>query len=221
MDWSLVFSQGDAVLVTVFVTLLLMSVSSWWLILWRGVRLWQTRRHQRRLADAFWQAPDLDVAAQHVAASDSALARIARSGLDALHHYRQHAERTLGKACGIDDYLTRTIRQSLSRETGELEHGMTWLATVGSVSPFIGLFGTVWGIYHALTGIAAAGQVSIGAVSGPIGEALVATAAGLAAAIPAVVAYNAFLRANRVLTQEMDGFAHDLHAQLLTETGDR
>ena len=221
MDWSLVFSQGDAVLVTVFVTLLLMSVSSWWLILWRGARLWQTRRRQRRLADAFWQAPDLDVAAQHVAASDSALARIARAGLDALHHYRQHAERTLGKACGIDDYLTRTIRQSLSRETGELEHGMTWLATVGSVSPFIGLFGTVWGIYHALTGIAAAGQVSIGAVSGPIGEALVATAAGLAAAIPAVVAYNAFLRANRVLTQEMDGFAHDLHAQLLTETGDR
>lgn len=93
---------------------------------------------------------------------------------------------------------------------------MTWLATVGATAPFVGLFGFGWGIYHALVGIAGAGQLSIAAVAGPIGEALVATAAGLAAAIPAVVAYDVFLRANRVIAQDLDGFAHDLHAQLLS-----
>ena len=216
MDLSLVFSQGDGILIAVFLSLLLMSISSWWLILTRSIHLFQTKRQNRQFSEAFWQATDLHSATQLIHGQEAPLARVAQSGLDSLNRHQAQATRTLGQHCSLDEFLVRNIRMSLARETGRLEHGMTWLATVGATAPFVGLFGTVWGIYHALVGIAGAGQLSIAAVAGPIGEALVATAAGLAAAIPAVVAYNAFLRANRVIAQALDGFAHDLHAQLLS-----
>ena len=196
-----------------------MSVTSWWLILRRSLSRWSVRQANQQLSQAFWDAPDLDAAARLAEQHDAPLARIARAGLDGLGHYRRNQNHALGQACGIDEFLVRTIRMALARETARLESGLTWLATVGSVAPFVGLFGTVWGIYHALVGIGAAGQITLAAVSGPIGEALVATAAGLAAAIPAVVAYNAFTRVNRVDSQEMDGFAHDFHAQLIAAGG--
>ena len=218
MDVSLVMEQGDAVLIGVFALLLAMSLGSWWLILQRSLVLARLSRQARQWSRQFWAADSLDSARGQLG-SPLPHARIATAGLEGLDHYRQHAQRSLGAACGLDEFLVRTIRMALSRETGRLESGLTWLATVGSIAPFVGLFGTVWGIYHALVGIAAEGQVSIGTVSGPIGEALVATAAGLFAAIPAVVAYNAFTRVNRVLSQDMDSFAHDLHAQLLTVAG--
>ena len=219
MDLSLVFRQGDGVLMSVFLLLLAMSVTSWWLILRRSLSRWSVRQANQQLSQAFWDAPDLDAAARLAEQHDAPLARIARAGLDGLGHYRRNQNHALGQACGIDEFLVRTIRMALARETTRLESGLTWLATVGSVAPFVGLFGTVWGIYHALVGIGAAGQITLAAVSGPIGEALVATAAGLAAAIPAVVAYNAFTRVNRVDSQEMDGFAHDFHAQLIAAGG--
>ena len=219
MDLSLVFRQGDGVLMSVFLLLLAMSVTSWWLILRRSLSRWSVRQANQQLSQAFWDAPDLDAAARLAEQHDAPLARIARAGLDGLGHYRRHQNHALGQACGIDEFLVRTIRMALARETARLESGLTWLATVGSVAPFVGLFGTVWGIYHALVGIGAAGQITLAAVSGPIGEALVATAAGLAAAIPAVVAYNAFTRVNRVDSQEIDGFAHDFHAQLIAAGG--
>ena len=219
MDLSLVFRQGDGVLMSVFLLLLAMSVTSWWLILRRSLSRWSVRQANQQLSQAFWDAPDLDAAARLAEQHDAPLARIARAGLDGLGHYRRNQNHALGQACGIDEFLVRTIRMALARETARLESGLTWLATVGSVAPFVGLFGTVWGMYHALVGIGAAGQITLAAVSGPIGEALVATAAGLAAAIPAVVAYNAFTRVNRVDSQEMDGFAHDFHAQLIAAGG--
>lgn len=219
MNLSLVFRQGDGVLMSVFLLLLAMSVTSWWLILRRSLSRWSVRQANQQLSQAFWDAPDLDAAARLAEQHDAPLARIARAGLDGLGHYRRNQNHALGQACGIDEFLVRTIRMALARETARLESGLTWLATVGSVAPFVGLFGTVWGIYHALVGIGAAGQITLAAVSGPIGEALVATAAGLAAAIPAVVAYNAFTRVNRVDSQEMDGFAHDFHAQLIAAGG--
>lgn len=219
MDLSLVFRQGDGVLMSVFLLLLAMSVTSWWLILRRSLSRWSVRQANQQLSQAFWDAPDLDAAARLAEQHDAPLARIARAGLDGLGHYRRNQNHALGQACGIDEFLVRTIRMALARETARLESGLTWLATVGSVAPVVGLFGTVWGIYHALVGIGAAGQITLAAVSGPIGEALVATAAGLAAAIPAVVAYNAFTRVNRVDSQEMDGFAHDFHAQLIAAGG--
>ena len=217
MDLSLVFKQGDPLLMGVFMILIIMSVVSWSLIVMRVWRLFRLRQSNQQFSQAFWQAENWEQAQNLAASSNSPLAALAKAGAEGLAHYQQNATRTLGKSCGLDEYLVRTIRMRLMLENSQLERGLTWLATTGSVAPFIGLFGTVWGIYHALIAIAGAGQNSIAAVSGPIGEALVATAAGLAAAIPAVVAYNSFVRANRVVQQEMDSFAHDVHAQLLNK----
>jgi biopolymer transport protein ExbB/TolQ len=114
------------------------------------------------------------------------------------------------------EFLTRAMRQSIVRSSAKLESGLTALASIGTIAPFVGLFGTVWGIYHALLGIASAGSASIDKISGPVGEALIMTAAGLFVAIPAALAYNAFVRFNRVELAELDGFAHDLHAYLNT-----
>ncbi|KJV25408.1 biopolymer transporter ExbB [Aquitalea magnusonii] len=212
-----VFQQGDVVLSTTFMILILMSIATWSLILQRGVQTYRLRRANRQAEAALWDAPDWSSAEQALADSTAPMAHITREGLAALRHHQQHAERSLGKACDLNEFVTRAIRKALAQENARQESGMTVLASVGSTAPFIGLFGTVWGIYHALVNIGTAGQVSIATVAGPIGEALIATAAGLAAAIPAVLAYNTFTRTQRVLSQQLDHFAHDLHAQLLTQ----
>ncbi|GGY12761.1 MotA/TolQ/ExbB proton channel family protein [Paludibacterium paludis] len=220
MNLLTVFHQGDAVLITVFLLLAGMSVMTWYLILVRFFGHWRTSRANKATEHTLWSASDWRAAEGSLRDSASSYANLARAGLAALRHYHANKDRSLGEACNLNDFLTRAIRKSLSQETGKQESGMTLLASVGSTAPFIGLFGTVWGIYHALVNIGQQGQVSIATVSGPIGEALVATAAGLAAAIPAVLAYNALTRMQRVMAQEMDYFAHDLHAQLLTQAGE-
>jgi biopolymer transport protein ExbB len=126
------------------------------------------------------------------------------------------ADATLGASVDRAELVTRVLRQEMTQASARLESGLTFLASVGSTAPFVGLFGTVWGIYHALIGIASSGQVMIDKVAGPVGEALVMTAAGLAVAIPAVLAYNAFTRMNRVVLADLDGFAHDLLALVTT-----
>ncbi|WP_373975747.1 MotA/TolQ/ExbB proton channel family protein [Chitinibacter sp. SCUT-21] len=219
MDLSLVLHSGDPILQSVFGLLVLMSIVSWVVIIARSRLLWVMKRHQQKFMASFWQAQDWQEALSLAVKHQAPAAKLACAGADSLRHYRAHEGGGLGQAVSLDDYLVRNLRTKLSQETAKMERGLTWLATTGSVSPFIGLFGTVWGIYHALVGIATAGNASLTTVAAPIGEALVATAAGLAVAIPAVVAYNAFIRSNRRLAQELDGFTHDLHAQLLTEGG--
>lgn len=219
MDLSLVLHSGDPILQSVFGLLVLMSVVSWVVIIARSRLLWVMKRHQQKFMASFWEAGDWQEALGLAARHQAPAAKLARAGADSLRHYRAHEGGGLGKAVSLDDYLVRNLRTKLSQETAKMERGLTWLATTGSVAPFIGLFGTVWGIYHALVGIATAGNASLSTVAAPIGEALVATAAGLAVAIPAVIAYNAFIRSNRRFAQELDGFTHDLHAQLLTEGG--
>ena len=132
---------------------------------------------------------------------------------------RQAANLPVGEgslAAQIDrsELITRALRQRINEASARLESGLTFLASVGATAPFVGLFGTVWGIYRALLGIAAAGTIAIEKVAGPVGEALIMTALGLAVAIPAVLAYNAFTRVNRMVLAQLDGFAHDLHAYL-------
>jgi biopolymer transport protein ExbB len=124
------------------------------------------------------------------------------------------AEGTLASQTDRSELITRALRQRINEAAGRLEAGLTMLASVGSTAPFVGLFGTVWGIYHALINIASSGQIAIDKVAGPVGEALIMTAFGLAVAIPAVLAYNAFTRVNRMVLSQLDGFAHDLHAFL-------
>jgi len=216
MDIALVFAQGDWVLIGVFLTLLIMSVATWALIFGKTVSALRMGQANRGFQSAFWDARGNAQALTKAEASASPLAAIARAGIRGLNHYRSRDPQRLGDACSTDEFLVRTIRNALSREQGKLQRGLTVLASVGSTAPFVGLFGTVWGIYHALLDIAVAGNASMDVVAGPLGEALVATAAGLAAAIPAVLAYNAVNRFNRNQAQEMDAFAHDLHVYLTT-----
>jgi biopolymer transport protein ExbB len=216
MDISLVFEQGDWVLIGVFLTLLLMSVATWALIFGKTASAMRIGQANRDFQSAFWDARGNGQALARAEASSSPLAAIARAGIRGLNHYRSRDPQRLGDACSPDEFLVRSIRNALSRQQAQQQSGLTVLASVGSTAPFVGLFGTVWGIYHALMDIAAAGNASMEVVAGPLGEALVATAAGLAAAIPAVLAYNAANGFNRSQAQEMDAFAHDLHAYLTT-----
>lgn len=217
MDLAIVFREGDWVLIGVFLILITMSSWTWYLILAKSLWLRRVRRANQHFVQAFWDATDIHTARQQAQAADAApLARLADGAISALEHFRQRTQTRLAEVSGLDEFLIRNLRNGINRETSKTAAGMTVLASVGSTAPFVGLFGTVWGIYHALIAISQSGSAGIEMVAGPLGEALVATAAGLAAAIPAVLAYNAFNRANRSLAEELDGFAHDLHAFLTT-----
>ncbi|NQD38976.1 MotA/TolQ/ExbB proton channel family protein [Permianibacter sp. IMCC34836] len=214
MNFMLVFEQNDPVLISTFLLLILMSSITWFVILLRGFVFLRTRAAIKREIALFWKSKDLTSARKAVEKSNQPVGRMAKAGLHALDEFHDN-EKTFAEACGLDDYLVRCIRNALNLETQRLEGGMTVLASIGSTAPFVGLFGTVWGIYHALLAIASSGQATLDAVAGPMGEALVATAAGLFAAIPAVLAYNTFVRGNKVVQNHLDSFAHDLHHSLL------
>ena len=212
------WAQSDLVIRLVAAILLLMSVISWYLILVRGVRQLRARRSVDAV-DAFWAAPDLGTGLQRLGeqAPDSPFEALARQGAAAADHLRRHThEDTLGGKLDASEFMTRALRKSISLSTSTLENGLTMLASIGSTAPFVGLFGTVWGIYHALVNISASGLATLDKVAGPVGEALIMTAFGLFVAIPAVLAYNAFTRANRVELSELDAFAHDLLAWFST-----
>jgi len=216
--FSAFLAQSDALLWTVMIALLAMSLASWYLIITKTARGWRIRRAANAFAVFFWQAPSLEAVTERLEqrTPHEPFARVAQQGIQAAAHYDLHAARRLGEACMHDEFVTRAIRHGIARETARLESGLTVLASVGSTAPFIGLFGTVWGIYHALAAIGASGEATLERVAGPVGEALIMTALGLAVAIPAVLAYNALVRHNRVLLDELDGFAHDLHSFLTT-----
>jgi biopolymer transport protein ExbB len=209
------WSQGDAITHTVAYLLLLMSVLSWYYIFSKAWSSWRIRRSAGTL-DSFWKAPTLNdaVAVLKNADSENVYAPLASQGAEAANVTSQAG--SLNAAVDPGELITRTLRQEINRVSSRLESGLTLLASVGSTAPFVGLFGTVWGIYHALLAVSTAGTVQIDKVAGPVGEALVMTALGLVVAIPAVLAYNAFTRVNRVTLAELDAFAHDLHAYLTT-----
>ena len=209
------WQAGDAVTHSVAYLLLGMSVISWYLILSKCWEAWRLRRGARAALQRFWSAPTLDEAIVRLRHDDreQVFAPLAERAQQAA---LRPAEATIAAAVGRDEMVTRALRQEMNRTAARLEKGLTFLASVGATAPFVGLFGTVWGIYHALLAIAASGQVLIDRIAGPVGEALIMTAAGLAVAIPAVLAYNAFTRVNRVVLAELDGFAHDLLALVTT-----
>jgi biopolymer transport protein ExbB len=207
------WAQADAVIRFTAYVLLAMSIGSWFLILWKTWAWLRVRRASREL-DKFWQAHSLDEAVALLKPLDgeSIFVPLASSAATAVN--APVSENTLAAQTTRSELLTRLLRQRINEAAARLESGLTFLASVGSTAPFIGLFGTVWGIYHALISIASTGTISIEKVAGPVGEALIMTAFGLAVAIPAVLAYNAFTRVNRVMLAQLDGFAHDLHAFL-------
>ena len=206
-------SQGDAVTKLVAVVLLAMSVASWVVILWKAWLLRRATGDVRRSTAAFWQSPSVVEAQQRVGAFDRE--SLVLPLIDAT---QASAPGSLAAAGDRSQQLTRMLRDALHRVLDKLQFGQVLLATVGSTAPFVGLLGTVWGIYHALTGIAASGQITIDKVAGPVGESLIMTAAGLAVAIPAVLGYNIFGRFIGRIEADLEGFARDLR-ELLTHPG--
>jgi biopolymer transport protein ExbB len=205
------WQQGDAITRSVAVLLLLMSISAWVVIFWKGWLLRRVRLDIERAVPAFWAAPDLSVGREQLMVFDregvleplvsAAMASPSANTLEARGH--------------VESQLTRRLRDALHAVLGQLQYGQVLLASIGSTAPFIGLFGTVWGIYHALLSISAAGSITIERVSGPVGEALVMTAAGLAVAIPAVLAYNIFGKRVAASEADLEGFAHDLREMIV------
>jgi biopolymer transport protein ExbB len=205
--------QGDAVSMTVVLLLLAMSVGSWVVILWKSWLLRRASQDVLRCVAAFWQSSSVEVALTQFKAFD-------REALltPMVQATRTEAPGTLAAAGDRAQQLTRVLRDALHLSLAKLQHGQVLLATVGSTAPFVGLLGTVWGIYHALIGIAQEGQVSIDKISGPVGESLIMTAAGLAVAIPAVLAYNVLGRSIGRLEAELEGFARDLRELAVSQT---
>jgi len=207
-------SQTDALGKTVLLLLLALSVASWYLIVTKGLANYLASRRADAFLKQFWAADSLqevrDVLLRRT--DDSAFAELARQALDAVSDSEKHGMQKLAAAGGLSEFLTRLLRNGIDQEASRLEHGLTVLASAGSAAPYIGLFGTVWGIYRALVNIGLSGQGTLDKVSGPIGEALIMTALGLAVAIPALLAFNAFNRRNRVWLAKLDAFAHDLYA---------
>lgn len=199
------FLQGDALTKGVALLLLAMSVGSWVVILWKSWLLRRASADVTRCVAAFWRSASVDEALQKLKAFD-------REALVAplVVATKLEANGTLAAAGDKSQQLTRVLRDALHAALTKLQYGQVLLATVGSTAPFVGLLGTVWGIYHALIGIANAGQVTIDKISGPVGEALIMTAAGLAVAIPAVLAYNVLGRSIGRIEAELEGFARDL-----------
>lgn len=206
--WSLV-AQGGLVSQIVAVFLLAMSVASWVVILWKAWLLRRAVGDVARSIAAFWQSKSVDDAREKVAAFDRE-----SLVLPLLTATTIEANGTLAASGDKSHQLTRVLRDALHAVLHKLQFGQTLLATVGSTAPFVGLLGTVWGIYHALIGIASAGQITIDKVSGPVGEALIMTAAGLAVAIPAVLAYNIFGGYINRIEADLEGFARDLRELL-------
>ncbi|MBI3902720.1 MAG: MotA/TolQ/ExbB proton channel family protein [Nitrosomonadales bacterium] len=206
-------SQCDAMGQGVLVLLLLLSVASWYLIVTKAVANVGARKRADAFLKQFWEAASLQQMKTTLSASsdDNAFSDLARQALTVSDGQQKGVEKLLA-AGGMSEYLTRVLRNGIDQEATRVEHGLTVLASAGSAAPFVGLFGTVWGIYHALVQIGMSGQGTLDKVAGPVGEALIMTAVGLAVAIPAVLAYNAFTRRNRLWLARLDNFAHDLYA---------
>jgi biopolymer transport protein ExbB len=212
-----VWTEGDLVTRGVFLLLAGMSLASWGVI---AVKALDQRRCAReaKAVERFWSAPDFAAGLDQLDPdADNPFRTLALEGRDASAHLGQGEGRArLQDGMDASDWVTRCLRNAIDDCTAQLQAGLAVLASVGSTAPFVGLFGTVWGIYHALMSIGLAGQATIDKVAGPIGEALIMTALGLAVAIPAVLGYNALVRGNKRVLHKLNRFAHDLHAYFVT-----
>ena len=203
------FAVSWAVLITLFI---MSAMSIYWIVIntFKNISL---RRSADRVVSTFWETPNAQDAIRYMEEQprNEPFSKIALDAAQAAAHHQRSDGSRLAETMNRSEFVDRALRQAVTRESMRLEGGLTVLATVGSTAPFVGLLGTVWGIYGALIRIGATGQASIDAVAGPVGEALIMTALGLFVAIPAVLAYNAFVRANRNTYSKFDTFAHDLH----------
>ena len=213
------WTQGDGVTRAVASLLLIMSLASWVVMLGKALDIMRYKALAQR-TEAFWHSKDFAGGMEALSAGkgtphNNPFVQLAHAGQEATAHHR-NTQAQLHDTLDVSDWISRTLRNSIDDSTARFQSGLAVLASVGSTAPFVGLFGTVWGIYHALVGIGASGQAGIETVAGPIGEALIMTALGLAVAIPAVLGYNALLRGNKFILTKLNRFAHDLHAYFVT-----
>ena len=212
------WTQGDFVIRSVTLALAVMSLLSWYVIVVKALQQARLRKLSAAAGDSFWHTKSFEDGLRVLGPTGrSPFRTLAEQGAEAAAHHEQNKEDLHG-ALNVSDWIVSCLRRSIDDTIGHLQSGLSILASIGSTAPFVGLFGTVWGIYHALIGIGAAGQASIEKVAGPVGEALIMTALGLAVAVPAVLGYNALIRGNKVILASLNRFAHDLHAYLLTGT---
>src|SRR5436190_5048342 len=206
-------SEPNYVGLGVFIVLMVMSVGAWWYTIVNLIKNTVVRSRADRVIRTFWETPNAQDAIRFMEEqkANEPFSKIALDCAQAAAHHQRHEGSRLVEALNRSEFIDRALRQAVTRESSNLENGLTWLATVGATAPFVGLLGTVWGIYHALLNIGESGSSSIDAVAGPVGEALIMTAIGLGVAIPAVLAYNYFVRVNRGTYAKFDTFAHDLH----------
>ncbi len=210
-----VWVQGDFVTRAVAILLLAMSLASWIVIILKALDILKFKKHARAAQD-FWHSDDFAAGLSKLGNDNTNPFRhLALEGREATAHHR-NTKAHLHDTLDVSDWVTRCLRNCIDEFTARLQSGLAILASVGSTAPFIGLFGTVWGIYHALLAIGTSGQSTIDKVAGPIGEALIMTALGLAVAIPAVLGYNALVRGNKSILIRLNSFAHDLHAYFVT-----
>jgi biopolymer transport protein ExbB len=207
--------QGDFVSKGTLIILVIMSMGSWYIIF---VKLWEQAkliREGREMRNSFWKAPSLREGAKRLK-EGSAYRYIAEQGIDA----NEHHEGALTENIDLNSWVTMSVQRAVDGVQSRTQDGLAFLATVGSTAPFVGLFGTVWGIYHALTAIGIAGQASIDKVAGPVGEALIMTAIGLAVAVPAVMGYNWLVRRNKTVMETVRTFGADIHGVLMGRKAD-
>jgi len=197
----------------VLILLIVMSFGSWWYTVVNAIKNAVVTKRADTVVRTFWETPNAQDAIRFMEEqpANEPFSKIALDCAQAAAHHQRNEGSRMVDTLSRSEFIDRALRQAVTRESAKLENGMTWLASVGATAPFVGLLGTVWGIYGALIRIGATGQASIDAVAGPVGEALIMTAIGLFVAIPAVLAYNAFNRANRNTYAKFDTFAHDLH----------
>jgi biopolymer transport protein ExbB len=213
-------AQIDGVGISVLVLLFSLSIASWYLIITKSIANFIAKRRAEDFLKHFWSVASLIEVKEKLNGStpNNAFAQLAKLAIDAADDSKIHDSQKLAAAGGTSEFMTRALRNGIDQEATRVENGLTLIASAGSAAPYIGLFGTVWGIYHALIQIGLSGQGTLDKVAGPVGEALIMTALGLAVAIPAVLAYNAFVRRNRIWLARLDAFAHDLF--ILTTVGD-
>lgn len=208
------WSEGDIVIKSVAVLLICMSMASWYVIIAKILQLKNYARANRAARHAFWERATLSEGIATLGKGNP-FAMLAQAGADAVHHHGT-TRGNLQDQLPISDWVTLSLRQAIDETSEQMRSGLALLASVGSTAPFVGLFGTVWGIYHALVSIGVAGQASIDRVAGPVGEALIMTALGLAVAIPATFGYNALVRGNKTISAGLNKFGFDLHALFVT-----
>lgn len=218
LDIYQMWVRTDIVTHMIAALLVVMSVASWSMIFYKGIQLLRIQRYGGVAERYFWSEASLDEGVELFgpAVANNPYARLANAAREAQN---RHNDVRLREALSSDEWLNRCLSVSLDEQVGHMTRGLGILASVASTAPFVGLFGTVWGIFHALASISAAGQSSLAQVAGPVGESLVMTALGLFVAIPAVLGYNAVSRTNRGTMHKLYRFRHELHAYLVNAAG--